>query len=77
MTKINREQLRDLILKEISTSNQKDLDSNTMTEALDTGTLKVEIDGLRELINELTDAVVAIEAAIKKAGIEYTRPIDR
>ena len=77
MTKINRAQLRDLILKEISTSNQKDLDSNTMTEASDAGMLKPEIDELRGLINELTDAVVAIEAAIKKAGIEYTRPIDR
>ena len=80
--KITRKQLRDLILKEISTSNQKDLDSNTMTEDAGSfaetgralGGLKSEIDGLREILNDLTDAVHAIEAAISKAGIEYTRP---
>lgn len=78
MTKINREQLRDLILKEISTSNQKELDSNTITETAGSfeetgralGGLKSEIDELRGLINELTDAVHAIEAALGGEGIE-------
>ena len=70
--KITRKQLRDLILKEISISNQKDLDSNTMTEALDeyTGTLAAGSGENNDLLLELIDAIHAIEAALGGEGIE-------